>query len=260
VGKNGPEIGEPVGVILPDGSKKVFILSKEGKTETKYGFINHTKLLNHSWGDIIRTSIGKELLLYKPSMNEIVLNIFKRRSQVIYPKDSAIMIMESGIRKGDRVGEAGVGSGYLTAFILEKIGEEGEYFGYDTRDDMIQTAKNNIEKLFPSRITIHFQKRDIRKEKLEEGLNAFFLDMPDPWKALKNIHYSLKPSGRLLVFVPTANQVIKTLREARKNLLFEPLKIMVSSIIEYQMDPEAIRPLMIQPVFTGYIMIFSKRG
>ncbi len=253
-----PDYGTPANILLPDKSVKTIIIEREGKTHTKYGIIHHDKLVELEWGGKVKTSTGATARIFKPTLQDIEMNLFRRKSQVIYPKDSMIMIMLSGIKEGSKVGEAGVGSGFLTAYILEKIGDKGTYRGYDIRSDMIKIATDNLKIVYPDR-EINITKKDIRKGIVDSNYDAFFLDMPDPWNAMEPLHKSLKNCGRIIVFVPTINQVIKVTRSVQDNKKYHVNSIIECLIREYQRDPEAIRADTIQVTHTGYIISLIKQ-
>ncbi len=251
--------GEAVGLYLPGGEKKVFILKKGGIIHTRHGWVSHNDLIGLTFGSRIKLSTGREAVVFKPTLEEKVMELFDRKSQVIYPKDACVMIGMSGITDGSKVGEAGVGSGYLSAFLLDRIGERGEYVGYDTRKDMLETARRNLAKIFPYH-RIRLVEKDVRMGVDERGFDAFFLDIPDPWKALGKLHSSLNPPSRIVVFTPTVNQVIKLAYYVSKEKGFILDRIITITVQEHEKAPAAIRPKMMQWIHTGYISLLIRIG
>ena len=82
--------------------------------------------------------------------------------------------------------------------------------------------------------------------------------MPDPWNAISSIYNSLATYGRLIVFLPTTNQVIKLLKTLEDTGLFKPVAILENQSREYQLQSDALRPLSVQVVHTGYILSMVK--
>ncbi len=244
-------------IVLPDGSKKgVVVNSVEGFIDTKYGRVYMKDLAKAEYG-CIKTTSGFEVRVLKPSIIDLIELFFERASQVIYPKDSSLMIALSGIKSGSIVGEAGTGSGFLTAMLAHTIYPGGRVYSFDVRSDMIKIARRNLELTGYSGI-VDIYKHDIRTGIPVSGLEAFFLDMPDPWNALKHVYSSLKPGGSLLVFLPTVNQVSKILRALNEHGGFTGTRVMETQVRFYKCNPDALRPENIQVVHTGYI-VFSRR-
>ncbi|MEM3491506.1 MAG: hypothetical protein QXO53_05600, partial [Fervidicoccaceae archaeon] len=253
-----PAEGEAALIIFPNGEERVIILERNKVVQTKYGILRHNDILNRNWGESIETSTGFKVMFQKPSYLEVVYNLFRRKSQVIYEKDAAIMISLSGIGPGSMVGESGVGSGFLTAHILKAIRNKEEYYGYEIRDDMATTAIENL-KLLGYDVRDRIFVKDIRKGIDEKGFDAFFLDIPDPWEAMTSIYSSLSSSARVIVFVPSVNQILKTLNDPRVIERYYPYKVLEIMSREYEREGGAIRPAFFQKVFSGYIMVFLRK-
>jgi tRNA (adenine57-N1/adenine58-N1)-methyltransferase len=254
-----PRDGDKALLLFPNGEDRIITLKAGKVTQTKYGAIRHDDMLTKSWGGIIETSTGFRVFFQKPTYSEIVYSLFSRKSQVIYEKDVALMLMHSGIGKGSIVGESGVGSGFLTAHILSAIGSKDSYWGYEIREDMAETAVRNLNLLgydIRDRIII----KDIREGVEERGFQAFFLDLPEPWEAMESIYDSLAASARVVAFVPSTNQIIKTLNYNSVKKKYYIYRVFETMVREYEKDGEAFRPSFFQKVFSGYVMVFLKKS
>lgn len=58
---------------------------------------------------------------------------------MIYPKDSAQILMWGDVFPGARVLEAGAGSGALTCSLLQAVGPTGKVISYEVREDHART-------------------------------------------------------------------------------------------------------------------------
>ena len=180
---------------------------------------------------------------------------FKRVTQVIYPKDLGLIVIISGISEGWRVLESGVGTGFLTATLANYVGDSGHVYAYEVRKEFIKAASRNLKKAgLEDRVTIKL--RNINEGVDEEGLDAAFLDLPDPWKALPAVSRSLKPSAPLIIFVPSVNQIMKVLKAVQEGPYVD-IHVYETIVREYQADPEALRPHTISIGHTGYV-IFAR--
>lgn len=234
-------------------SKRVYLVKvKKGKKfGSDKGAIDLDSIIGLEYGSEITLSTGAKAYLLKPSL----LNIYDglhRPSQVLYPKDIAYMIYSSGIQPGDTVLEAGTGSGFLTISLAYFLGEEGRVITYDIRQDMQEIAKKNVELLnLSNRVT--FKIKDVREGFDEKDVDAIFLDMPDPWNVVKFAYESLKPSGSIIIFVPTVNQIEKV-GIALQNNGFIDIHAEELILREYQIKENAIRPKNIGVMHTGYVI------
>jgi tRNA (adenine57-N1/adenine58-N1)-methyltransferase len=144
----------------------------------------------------------------------------RRRAQIITPKDAIALLHLAGVGPGGRVAEAGSGSGGLTLFLAHAVGAEGRVVSYDLREDHQRTARENLERAgFSGRV--EFRIGDVRQGVPDQGLDAWVLDLPDPWESLGPLLPSLRVGGHLAAYVPTYNQLERTVREMRSRGLVE---------------------------------------
>ncbi|WP_404809768.1 MULTISPECIES: tRNA (adenine-N1)-methyltransferase [Metallosphaera] len=229
-------------------------LEKGKKLDTDRGSLSFDSVIGKEYGDYVEISKGKAFLMY-PSLDYIYDGLH-RPSQVLYPKDIGYMIFKSGIKPGDTVVEAGTGSGFLTISLSHFLGASGKVITYDIREDMQERAKKNLE-LVGLVDRVVFKLGDVREKIEETGVDAIFLDMPDPWLAVENVYKALKPSGTVVVFVPTVSQIEKTFLYLRKNG-FVDVEAVELILREYQVKENATRPRSIGVTHTGFIITGRK--
>jgi tRNA (adenine57-N1/adenine58-N1)-methyltransferase len=248
--------GESVLVYIDDKRKFTVKLERGRVLGTDKGFISHDVLIGLPYGSPVKTSTGVQAYLLKPLRQDYLYGIL-RSTQIIYPKDAALMIYLSGIGCGSRVGEAGVGSGALSIAIASIICDEGRLYGYDISERALEVARGNLEMAGLLHRVI-LSKRDVREGIDVDSLDAFFLDIPDPWNAIKTVSISLKPSSPLLAYVPTVNQVEKTVLALRGSGVFRDIHVYEVLLREYSVEKDAVRPKTRMIGHTGYI-IFARR-
>ncbi len=240
-------------LVYIDDKRRFIVKLRSGSIlGTDKGFIRHDDIIGKKYGDIVRTSRGVRAYILKPILPDY-LHSFKRATQVIYPKDSAFMIYMSGIGPGSRVLEAGVGTGFLTLSLANIVGDEGLVIGYDVNPRHLETARRNLENAGVLHRVV-LKQGDVRKGIQETGLDAAFLDIPDPWNALETIIRSLKPSSPVLTYIPTVNQVEKTVLAMRKRKCFTMVEAVEILLREYSVEENATRPRTLMIGHTGYIV------
>lgn len=243
--------------LLIDRKRRYIVRVEKGKIfGTDKGYIKLDEVIGKPYGSTIKTSLGYKAYILKPLHHDILYG-FKRVTQVIYPKDSSFMIFLSGIKPGSHVAEAGIGTGYLATYIATIIGSSGKLYAYDVRDDVLEAAKHNLEKAgLLERVVL--KKKDVREGIDEKDLDAIFLDIPDPWNVVDHAYSSLKPSATLVVYVPTINQVEKTVLALKKHGGFTDICSYEILLREYQVEEGAVRPHTLMIGHTGYI-VFSRK-
>ncbi|MFZ8782458.1 MAG: tRNA (adenine-N1)-methyltransferase [Desulfurococcaceae archaeon] len=244
-------------LVYIDEKRKFITKLERGRTlGTDRGYVSHDALIGLPYGSSVKTSTGVQAYLFKPLRHDFVHGI-ERSTQIIYPKDAALMIYLSGISCGSRVGEAGVGSGAFSIAIASVICDSGKLYGFDVSDRALEVARRNLEKAgLLGRVVL--VKRDVREGVDVESLDAFFLDIPDPWNAINSVSRALSPSAPLLAYVPTVNQVEKTVLALRESGLFKDIHVYEVLLREYSVEKDAVRPKTRMIGHTGYI-VFARR-
>ena len=250
------EEGDAVLLYLNEARQYVVIAHRERVYSFNEGIIKGSALVGTRYGDFIETHLGVKFKVVKPSLLDIVYRLFKRKTQVIYPKDAALIALKLGVGPGFRVLEAGTGSGCLTAVLAYLVRPHGKVYTYDIREDFIDLAKRNLSMTGLDEY-VAFNKGDIRKGVKERDLDAAVLDMADPWEALHSVYEALKHGGVLACFLPTINQVEKTVEEAKKVgfILVETVELLER---RYKVKRGETRPEMRMVGHTGYL-IFARK-
>ncbi|WP_069806468.1 tRNA (adenine-N1)-methyltransferase [Vulcanisaeta thermophila] len=244
-------------VSLDDGVRLVARVTRGARISTIRGFINADELIGVGYGSIVRTSLGHEVAILRPSPVDILMERGERVTQVIYPKDAAQIIMSTGIGPGTIVAEAGVGSGFMTAFLAYYVRPNGKVYGFDKRRENLEVARRNLSMLGLLDY-VELELRDV----ITEGFNinntdVVLLDLGDPWNAIPNATQALKPSGYLVVYVPTINQVLKVLDKMRE-LKYADIKMMDVTVREWKTKTNEVRPNTWINAHTGYVIIGRK--
>jgi tRNA (adenine57-N1/adenine58-N1)-methyltransferase len=174
----------------------------------------------------------------------------------LYPKDIGYILVMMGIAPGQRVMEAGTGSGSMTIALATTVGPDGQVISYEQKQDNQNLARKNVERVgLASRVD--FKLRDIQQGFDETEADAFFLDVQFPHEYLEQVRAALKPGGFFGTLIPTLNQVEKTLIALKKNH-FAFVEVCEIILRHYKSDPARIRPVDRMVAHTGYL-IFARR-
>ena len=200
-------------VLLTDrkGRRYLITLEEGGEFHTHAGSVSHDMLIGGPEGVQVRTSRNAELTVWRPTLSDYVLKM-PRGAQVVYPKDSAAILMYADVFPGARVLESGVGSGALSLSLLRA---GAEVLGYEIREEFAQRAIANVAGFLGSGADGRFQVevRDCYEGIDAKGLDRVVLDLPEPWLVVPHASAALHPGGILVAYTPSIVQAVQ-LREA----------------------------------------------
>ncbi|MYH72963.1 MAG: tRNA (adenine-N1)-methyltransferase [Acidimicrobiia bacterium] len=200
-------------VLLTDrkGRRYLLTLVEGGEFHTHAGLVPHDELIGGTEGMQVRTTRNAELTVWRPTLRDYVLKM-PRGAQVVYPKDSAAILMHADVFPGARILESGVGSGALSLSLLRA---GAVVVGYEVREDFAQQAVENVTSFLGSEAAGRFQVeiRDCYQGIDAEELDRVVLDLPEPWRVVPHAAASLHPGGILVAYTPSIIQAVQ-LREA----------------------------------------------
>jgi tRNA (adenine57-N1/adenine58-N1)-methyltransferase len=239
--------------LLAGPRQKHFIirLTRGEALETHRGILKHEDLIGLPWGSMVYSHLGRTFVLLVPSLTDLLQHT-KRNTQIMYAKDIGFIMMMMNIGPGQHVMEAGTGSGALTTALASMVGPDGHVTTYEARPEMQKLAQKNIHRLgLDDRVT--FKLRNITDGFDEQGADALFLDLPNPYDFIDQVRSALKPGGFFGTILPTTNQVTRLLSALQRgNFVFiEVCEIMLRY---YQAIPEKLRPTDRMVAHTGYLI------
>jgi len=233
----------------------IFTLKAGGDFQSHRGVLKHDDLIGKPWGSQVFSHMGAPFFLLQPSIADL-LNDLPRTTQILYPKDIGYILIMMGIAPGQRVLEAGTGSGSMTIALAAAIGPAGKVISYEQKQDTQNLARKNIERVgLASRVD--FKLRDIKEGFDETDAEAFFLDVQNPYDYIPQVRAALKPGGFFCTILPTFNQVEKTLHALKINR-FAFVEVCEILLRFYKTDPNRIRPNDRMVAHTGFLMFGRK--
>lgn len=191
----------------------------------------------------------------KPALRDFIFKA-QRKTQILYPKDVALIVMFSGIGHGNRVVEAGTGAGALTTALAFYVKPRGRVYSYEIRTDFQEVALKNLKKAQVEDY-VELKNKDIILGIDEKNVDAVVLDLATPWHVISHAYQALKGCGHIVSFSPTIDQVVKTV-EALKENGFVDIGTFECMMRGMQVARGKSRPQTLMTGHTGYITYARK--
>jgi tRNA (adenine57-N1/adenine58-N1)-methyltransferase len=234
-----------------DVRRTYMIKVQAGQTfHTHKGFIKFDDIIGQDYGSAFKSSLGANFIILKPQLTDYILKS-SRNTQIIYAKDAALIVMYSGIGPGSRVVESGTGTGALTTALAHYVQPNGKIYSYDIREESHKTAEKNLKRSGHSDI-VELKIKDITIGIDQKDIDAVILDLAVPWLIIPHAYEALRPSGTLVSFSPTIDQVVKTV-EALKEHNFINIETFECIMRGMQTERGKVRPQTLMTGHTGYI-------
>jgi tRNA (adenine57-N1/adenine58-N1)-methyltransferase len=227
------------------------IKMQAGQTfHTHKGYLKLDELIGKEYGEPIKSSMGIYFTTLKPSLSDYIMKS-SRNTQIVYPKDASLIVMFSSIGPGSRVIESGTGTGSLTTAIAHYVGPTGKVYTYELRPEFQKNAAKNLQR---SKLIDHVEMKsaDVTLGYEERDVDAVILDLAVPWLVVPHAYTALKPSGVLVSFSPTIDQVVKTTEALLENgfVFIETIECLMRTM---QVERGKTRPNTMMTGHTGYI-------
>ena len=237
--------------------KKWLVQVEDAPYSSHLGGIHLGDIVGREEGDWLVTSKGAKLMLFRPSLQDYIFSM-KRRTQIIYPKDLSAMIFYSDIYPGCAVLETGIGSGALALALLRAMCGRGKLISVEKRAEFAEDARENIRRFFGEEPENHaIVVADIEEVSLSCVVDRIFVDLPEPWRAVKNLSGMLRMGGLLVSLSPNVGQIQLTNRQLQANgfgdiVHFELLRR------DWKIDQLRARPFERMVAHTGFITVAKR--
>jgi tRNA (adenine57-N1/adenine58-N1)-methyltransferase len=247
--------GELILLLDPGGKRHLVRLSEHDALHHHQGAVQHADIIGQPEGTAVRSSQGRLFTAVRPRLIDSILHM-PRKSGIVYPKDAMHLLAWADIAPGQRVLEAGVGSGALTLVLLRAVGEHGQVIGYDQRADFLQLALSNVHEFArPRPRNLLLRERDIYSGIVDMELDRVVLDLPEPWRVLPHLPAALRQGGWVAAYTPSivqASQLVDALRGASRYVQIETNEVLLRG---WHIQAQAVRPEHEMVGHTGFVTV-----
>ena len=246
-------------VIVKDSKGKSYLqkLSKSGRFQTHLGKLAHKDIIGKEEGSMFTTSAQESVVVFYPTLNDYIQKM-ARKTAIIHSKDIALIFLWTDIKPGNRVLEAGTGSGALLLALSRFLGPQGKVYSYDNRAELQKIARSNLERFYgqmPSNVVL--KQKDVRAGIEERNLDAVVLDFSQPWEVIPEVKISLRAGGKIASYIPTIIQAERLVKELELAGGFLDLEILETLLRPWQVRGYSVRPQHKIIGHTGF-MVFAR--
>ncbi len=250
--------GDRVQLTGPKGRLNTITLRAGDKFGTHRGDLLHDDIIGKPEGSVILNQTGIEYLAFRPLLSDFVLSM-PRGAAIIYPKDSAQIVVMGDIFPGARVVEAGVGSGGLSMYLLRAIGDNGTLDSFERREEFADIAKANVATnlgIVPESWKIHIgDLQDQLPIKKQPGsVDRIVLDMLAPWECVEECATALVPGGLIVGYVATVTQLSRFAEALKASGHFNEPEAFESMTRGWHLQGLAVRPEHRMIGHTGFLI------
>lgn len=237
---------------LKDPKKRYLVDTSKGKFSTAFGEIDVSSLVS---GAIVNSRLGHPYIAFKPTLHDLIMLGVSRKTQIVYPKDSAYISLKLGLTNGMRVFECGTGSGAMTMVLANAVAPDGKVVSYEKDERFFKLAQKNIEMVGLTEF-VEIYMRDI-SEKIDGGpYDSAFIDVREPWLYIENIRDCLVDGAPVAFVLPTTNQIQELLTVLPR--FFAEIEVAENIMRFYKPVAERLRPTDRMVAHTTY-MIFARK-
>ena len=203
-------------------SMRAVRVARGGVAQNRYGCFDHNDWIGKPFGSVVRDRAGRNwVVLLKPTA-ELWTKVLPHRTQILYVADISAVVTFLELRPGSSVIESGTGSGSLTHALARAVAPHGRVHTFEFHAGRADRARQEFEAHGLASI-VTTTERDVEAngfpaDALEGSVDAAFLDLPGPWRAVDSATRCLRTGGTLCSFSPCIEQVQKTCQRLGESL------------------------------------------
>ncbi len=204
-------------------------------------------------GDVLETHLGEEFRVRRLRGPDLFEH-FERTGAPMLPRDVGLVISETGVASGDRVLDAGTGTGVLAAY-MGRVG--ADVVTYERKSEFAEVARQNVA-LGGVDDAVEVRTGDLTDDL--DGLSGFdvlTLDTQDAPEVAAHADGLLADGGFLAAYSPFVEPTREVVEAARETL--SNVRAVETIQRELDVDSRGTRPSTGPVGHTGYLVFARNR-
>jgi tRNA (adenine57-N1/adenine58-N1)-methyltransferase len=181
--------------ILVDGRGKKRLVEEGEEVHTDRGVVS----LGSQASGRVRSHLGEAFVFFEPRLVDLYERM-PRAGSFLLKKDLGAILAYTGIGTGDRVVDAGTGTGSMALYLAHLVRPTGKVFTYEVQEEIAEVARGNLSRSGLEEY-VELRVQDVA-EGMERDVDVVVLDLAQPWKVFPEAHAALRPGGFLCVYTP----------------------------------------------------------
>ena len=220
------DYGDVVILYLRHDHMESLLLEKDKVLNNKFGVFPHSYFVGKPFGIKLQSDgNGTGWICVLEPTPELWSQAVYTRTQIVNEVDASVCTFYLDVYPGCKVVDTGTGSGCMTISLARAVAPHGHVYTYEYNNQRAVHAQEEFKRLkIDDLITV--QCKDVcGKYGGDDGgfpglgpksIDAVFLDLPEPWLAIKHAKYVLKSNKYLCCYSPCIEQVVKTCEKMRE--------------------------------------------
>lgn len=250
--------GDNVIVYLRQRDRRQMKIDETETTNTCSGKLVHSEVVGREYGSKIELPKGV-LYILRPNISSKI-NTQLRLTQVLFEQDMGMIVHMLALRTGHSVIECGTGSGIFTSVLSNAVGVHGKVFTYEVNEARHAQFVQDVVTYGYSNVTPFLRNAGVEGF-AQEGVDAVFLDMSDPLRAIQHASTALVDGGKLCVFVPSFRQVegaLAAMQSFQNIRMFENVMRKYDRFNKHHAECLDVAVMGMQYAHTGYLIFGTK--
>ncbi|ADJ16151.1 methyltransferase domain-containing protein [Halalkalicoccus jeotgali] len=198
-------------------------------------------------GDVLESHLGEEFRVRRLRGPDL-FNHLQRTGAPMLPRDIGLVLGETGIAAGDRVLDAGTGTGVLATY-MGRVG--AEVITYERNPEFAEVARENV-RLAGVTDRVEVRTGDLTNEADPSGFDVLTLDTEDAPDVVARAGELLVPGGFLAVYSPFIEATREVVETARGTL--SDVRAVETIQRELDVDERGTRPSTGPVGHSGYLV------
>jgi len=216
--KGAMKVGDLVILYERHDSMSYIFLKKNDHFNNRHGCFRHNDMIGKPFGCMVHTTTGDGFVYALTPTPELWTFAVMCRTQIVDEIDCSFVVLHLDLFPGCHVVDSGTGSGCMGTVMARSVAPMGKVSSFEynkIRSELAQKEfdRNGVGGIVSCTWCNVCEDGFVGLDK--NSVDAVFLDLPDPWRAIPHAFAVLKPGRKVCTYSPCIEQVTRTCEALR---------------------------------------------